>query len=672
MALRYGGDYNPEQWPEDVWIEDVRLMQEAGVNFVTVGVFSWALLEREEGRYEFGWLDRVLDLLHDAGIGVDLATATASPPPWLFAAHLDILPEDERGIRRWPGSRQHYSPTSPAYRAHAARLVRAMAARYGAHPAVEMWHINNEYGCHTNLDFSDDAARAFRLWLRDRYAGIEELNAAWGTAFWSQRYTDFEQILPPRIAPNFRNPAQLLDFQRFSSDALLECFLMEKAILRELTPNIPVTTNFIGAFKPLDYWRWAPHVDVISDDNYYDPLDPSSPMKAAFSRDLMRSLGQGRPWLLMEQATSHVQWRRTNARKPTGQMRAMSVQAVARGADGINFFQWRQSVSGAEKFHSAMLPHRGTDTRIWRDVVDLGATLAGLDAVEGERLRAEVAIVLDWDSWWAIEAGAHPQSLDYLAGVESWYRGLYERNVLVDVVSPASELSRYRLVIAPQLYLLARADAARIEDYVLGGGHLLVGFYSGIVDETERVHAGGYPGPLRSVLGIGVEEFAPLALAGTAEARFASTSVAVQGDGLGAFVGSSWSEIVVAETAEVVARFVGEELDGLAAVTRNRHGRGAAWYVATQPSAEGVDLVLAAALSGAAVAIPPAAPPGVELVRRGPVLFVINHRAEDAEWELVDGETRRWVAVERYGVAMLSGIGAETSRRGELDAALPA
>ncbi|WP_208544603.1 beta-galactosidase [Rathayibacter sp. VKM Ac-2759] len=648
MALKYGGDYNPEQWPEEVWAEDVRLMSEAGVNFVTVGVFSWALLEPEEGRYDFGWLDRVLDLLHGAGIGVDLATATASPPPWLFAAHPEILPEDERGVRRWPGSRQHYSPTSPAYRAHAARLVRAMAERYGAHPALVMWHINNEYGCHTNLDYSDDAARAFRVWLEARYGGIDALNAAWGTAFWSQHYTSFEQILPPRIAPNFRNPTQLLDFRRFSSDALLECFLMEKAIVREISPDVPVTTNFIGAFEPLDYWRWAPHLDVISDDNYYDPFDESSPMKAAFSRDLMRSLGGGRPWLLMEQATSHVQWRTTNARKPTGQMRSMSLQALARGADGINFFQWRQSVSGAEKFHSAMLPHGGTDTRIWRDVVELGDALSRLGAVEGVRSRSEVAIVLDWDSRWAMEAGAHAQTFDYLAGVESWYRGLYARNVPVDFVPPSADLSGYRVVIAPQLYVLSVEDAARLERFAAEGGVLLVGYYSGIVDEVERIHDGGYPGPLGQVLGVRVEEFAPLLLEGAVD-----STVVVDGLELGAFVGTVWSEIVVPTTATVLAGFVGGDLDGLPAVTRRAHGSGAAWYVATQPSPEGVDLLLDAVLTAASVIVPPAAPAGVEIVRRGDLLFVINQGSAPVDVPLEGWGVDSAVQLPPYGTAVL-------------------
>ncbi|UFS60673.1 beta-galactosidase [Subtercola endophyticus] len=652
MGLRYGGDYNPEQWAEEVWADDIRLMKEAGVNFVTVGVFSWALLEPADGVFEFGWLDRVLDLLHSAGIRVDLATATASPPPWLTTAHPEMLPEDELGITRWPGSRQQYSPTSPAYREHAARLVRRMAERYGSHPALDMWHINNEYGCHTNLDYSDNAAVAFRVWLSNRYGSIEALNAAWGTIFWSQRYSSFEEILPPRIAPNFRNPTQLLDFHRFSSNALLECFLLEKAIVREYSPDIPVTTNFIGAFKPVDYWSWAPHLDVISDDNYADPLDPDSPMKAAFSRDLMRSLGGGKPWLLMEQATSHVQWRPTNGRKATGEMQALSLQAVARGADGINFFQWRQSTSGAEKFHSSMVPHSGTDTRIWRSVVELGSQLAALSSVQGAAVPARVALVLDWESWWAIEAGAMPQTLDYLATLETWYKALYELNVPVDFVHPSADLSAYEVVFAPQLYLLPDEIGSRLASYVDGGGTLVLTYFSGIADENDHAHLGGYLGALREVVGVRIEEFAPLPLDNTPHSE-----VHVSGDRFGDFTGTIWSEFVTAVTAETLAKFSGGDLDGLPAVTKNSFGHGAAWYVATQPEPAAVAAIVDTVLASVGVR-PEFAGAGLEAVRRGDALFLINHRSSPAVTtisgtDLLTGRTHAGFTLQPHGVAVV-------------------
>lgn len=392
----YGGDYNPEQWAEEVWEEDVRLMREAGVNLVSLGIFSWAKLEPRPGEYDFKWLDRIIDLLYENGVMVDLATATASPPPWLAKLHPDSLPVTEDGVTLYPGGRQHYCPSSAAYREKAMELVRRIADRYKKHPALAMWHVNNEYGCHVSECYCDVSAEHFRTWLRERYGDLNTLNEAWGTAFWSQQYSEWEEIPPPRLAPTFANPTQQLDFRRFSSDALLECFLMEKEILCEATPDVPITTNFMGFFKPLDYWKWAAHEDIVSDDSYPDPADPEAHIWAAMNRDLMRSLGGGKPWVLMEQTTVRVNWRARNAPKSPGLMRLWSHQAVARGADGIMFFQWRASKAGAEKFHSAMVPHGEPEqSRSWQEVKQLGADLGKLDELLGARGEAEVAILLN-------------------------------------------------------------------------------------------------------------------------------------------------------------------------------------------------------------------------------------------------------------------------------------
>ena len=275
-TLAFGGDYNPEQWPSQVWEDDVRLMREAGVNLVTVGVFSWALLERSPGEFSFDWLDEVIDLLHAAGIKVDLATATASPPPWLSRRHPEMLPVRADGTTLWPGGRQAFCPSSPVYREHALRLCRAMAERYGGHEALALWHVSNELGCHNALCYCDVSAQAFRDWLVARYGEIDRLNDAWGTAFWSQHYASFDEVLPPRVAPNFPNPTQQLDFRRFSSDQLLANFVAERDVLRELSPSVPVTTNFMVMHKvrDMDYFAWAPEVDLVSNDHYVRPRTP--------------------------------------------------------------------------------------------------------------------------------------------------------------------------------------------------------------------------------------------------------------------------------------------------------------------------------------------------------------------------------------------------------------
>src|SRR5437868_131746 len=400
----YGGDYNPDQWPEETWAEDVRLMQEAGVNLVSLAIFAWSRIQPDRDSWDFDWLDRIISMLYEGGVRVNLATATASPPPWLSHAHPEMLPVLADGTRLWHGARQHYCPSSPVYRVAARRLVEAMAERYGHHPALAMWHVGNEFGCHVPACYCDVSAQGFRAWLKERYGSIDDLNRAWGTDFWSQRYSDWEEIIPPRRTPTWPNPSQQLDYMRFSSDALLECYELEHKVLSRLTPDIPVTTNFMSFFKPLDYWKWAKNEDVVSNDSYPDPSDPESSMKAAMAGDLMRSLGGGRPWILMEQTTNRVNWREVNAPKPPGLMRLWSYQALARGADGVMFFQWRQSRAGAEKFHSAMVPHGPVESSpAWHEVVRLGKELRGLDIVGDTRAHAEVAILFDWESWWGLD-----------------------------------------------------------------------------------------------------------------------------------------------------------------------------------------------------------------------------------------------------------------------------
>ncbi|SDT57125.1 beta-galactosidase [Jiangella sp. DSM 45060] len=627
MTLWFGGDYNPEQWPREVWDEDVRLMRRAGVTVATVGVFSWAQLEPEDGRFEFEWLDDVLGRLHAGGIGVDLATATASPPPWALRGYPDIAPVTADGVRLGGGSRQHYSPHSPSYRRLAGRLVRALAERYGSHPALVAWHVNNEFGCHVSRCYGEHAAVAFRAWLRARYGTVDALNAAWGTAFWSQRYANFDEIEPPRAAPTLLNPTQVLDFDRFSSDALLDLHRAEAAILRELSPGVPVTTNFMGPFRGLDYWRWAEEVDLVSDDSYPDPADPDSPATAALGRDLMRSLAGDRPWVLMEQAPSAVNWRLRNAPKPPGGNRVLSMQALARGADGIMYFQWRQAASGAETFHSAMVPHGGPDTRVYREVEALGAELGELGWVERQPVPARVAIVFDWTSWWALEQPSRPTALSYLGIVTDWYRAFWDRSVTVDFVRPGADLSAYSLVVAPVLFAADAAALDGLHAYAASGGTLAVTFQSGVLDESLHVHSSGYLGPLAATLGVRVEEFAPLAGPPGAE----PPDIPVDGE-LGPLTGRLWSEYTHAEGADVLATFAAGDVAGWPAVTRNTAGAGTAWYVATHPDADGLGRVTGALLAAAGVdGVLDRCADGVEAIVRGDATFLLNHRGEERQ-----------------------------------------
>ena len=379
-GLLFGADYNPEQWPDRTWPEDIRLMQEAGINLVTVGVFSWALLEPREGARNFTWLDRILDLLHHGGIRVCLATPTASPPAWLGHDYPETLPVDADGSTLWYGSRNQFNPSSAKYRQAAAAITESLARRYAGHPAVAMWHVGNELG---QVSYDDETAAAFRDWLTRRYSTLAGLNSAWGTSFWSQAYGSWAEVLPPRTAPYLVNPSQKLDFQRFTSDQLLSLYCAERDIIRRYDTTRPVTTNLMGFFRGADYFSFAKETDVVANDWYTDPADPHSHRFGSLTHDLCRGLSGGRPWLLIESATSGVNWRAHNVPKQPGELRIDALSAVARGADGVCFFQFRQSRFGAERFHSAVVPLAGGHTRVFREVAALGKHLQALRQLAG-------------------------------------------------------------------------------------------------------------------------------------------------------------------------------------------------------------------------------------------------------------------------------------------------
>ncbi|MBG6216445.1 beta-galactosidase [Arthrobacter sp. CAN_A6] len=623
-SLVFGCDYNPEQWDPEVWQEDVLLMKEAGVNLVAVNIFGWAELEPTQGTYRFDRLDAVLDLLAEHGIGVNLGTATSSTPAWLTTLHPEVLPQAIDGTRRWPGGRQAWCPSSPVYREHALRLVEQVAARYGSHPALRIWHVSNELGCHNALCYCDVSAGSFRTWLQDRYATLGALNSAWGTAFWSQRYSAWEQILPPRLTLSATNPTQTLDYQRFSSDELLAHYTAETAILRRLS-TAPVTTNFMVSahIRNQDYWSWAPAMDLIANDHYLDHRLDSPDSELAFAADTSRGLAQGEPWLLMEHSTGAVNWQPRNIAKGPGELLRNSLTHLARGADGLCFFQWRASLQGSEKFHSAMLPHAGTDSRTWRDVLELGSSLRRLGEVAGTTVQAEVALVFSWEAWWAHDQDSHPSGdVRYLDQVHASYRALWEAGITVDVVAPGADLARYRFVVVPGLYLVRDTDAAALTAYVEDGGHALITFFSGIVDENERVRPGGYPGAFLDLLGIRSEEFFPL---------HPRESLPLDNGG----TATLWSEALRLEGAETVLAYEGGHLAGVPAVTRNGFGEGQAWYTGTVLDPDTLKHLLVTAAAAAGVAVPEVQDGLEVIVRSGngnSYVFLINHSSDDRKY----------------------------------------
>jgi len=617
----FGGDYNPEQWTEDVWLEDIELMRTAGVNAVTIGVFSWSLLEPREGEYSFGWMDRIVELLHGAGIGVILATPTASPPPWFSLAHPDALPVRPDGTRLTHGSRDTYAISAPAYREACRRIARALADRYGAHPALRAWHVHNEYG---TFDHSDHASTAFRAWLRRRYRTLDALNAAWYTAFWSQSYTEWEQILPPRQTQYLHNPTQSVDFKRFCSDEMLDALREQSAEIRAAGSTAPITTNFmLPTWNHLEQWSWSAELDIVSIDHYLDTLTLDGETHAAYASDLTRSWAGQHPWLLMEQSTISSPMPGWRTHKEPDRMIRNSLSYVARGSQGAMFFQWRAPAAGSEVWHGGLVSHVGADSPGHRGVQELGRILGSIAEVadppaDGPVVDADVAILWHADGWWALENEHLPSDhLDYSDAVRSTHRALWRAGIPVDFVPPTGELGGYRLVLVPSMFPLSQAQAAALAAYAENGGTVVTWFFSGIADENMHVVPGGYPGVLRELLGVRVTELHPLDPAVTITLS----------DGSEAGI---WSERVDPAGADVVTTYDDGEVAGLPAITRHAVGAGHAWYVSTRLEQKSLDRFVADLVHD--LGVRPTVAGGdeeLETVRRhgrnGTYLFILNH-----------------------------------------------
>lgn len=603
----YGGDYNPDQWPEEVWDEDIELMKQAGVNLVSVAIFSWAKLEPEEGVYDFDWLDRVIDKLGKAGIAVDLASGTASPPMWMTQAHPEILWVDYRGDVCQPGARQHWRATSPVFLDYALRLCRKMAEHYKDNPYVVAWHVSNEYGCHNRFDYSEDAERAFQKWCEKRYGTIEAVNEAWGTAFWAQHVNNFSEIIPPRFIGdgNFMNPGKLLDWKRFSSDALLDFYRAERDALLEIAPK-PQTTNFMisAGGTGLDYDKWGYDVDFVSNDHYFTPGEAHLD-ELAYAASLTDGIARKNPWFLMEHSTSAVNWRPINYRDEPGELVRDSLAHLAMGADAICYFQWRQSKAGAEKWHSAMVPHAGADSQVFRDVCELGADLNKL-ADEGllgtKLLKSKVAVVFDYESQWATEHTATPsQNVRHWTEPLDWFRALADTGVTADVVPVRGDWDSYEVAVLPALYILSEDTSRRVREYVANGGKLIVTYYTGLSDERDHVWLGGYPGSIRDVVGVRVEEHAPMGtdFPGTMDHLDLSNGA----------VAHDIADVItsVAESGRVLETFKADKwtgFDGAPAITVNEYGDGKTVYVGAKLGREGLAVSLPEILSELEVATP--------------------------------------------------------------------
>lgn len=584
-ALLHGADYNPEQWAHMPGIvdKDVMMMQQAHCNVMSVGIFSWAMLEPEEGRYDFGWLDNVLEKLQAKSIKVFMATPSGARPAWMSQKYPEVLRVGRDRVPALHGGRHNHCMTSPVYRQKVQAINSELAARYAHHPAVIGWHISNEYGgeCHC-----DHCQTAFRGWLQRRYGTLEQLNHAWWSNFWSHTYTDWSQVVSPSPQGEASIHGLNLDWRRFMTDQVTDFCAQEIKPLKAVNPQLPATTNFMEYFYDYDYWKLSQVLDFISWDSYptwHNEQDETRlACYTAMYHDLMRTLKQGKPFVLMESTPGATNWQPTSKLKKPGMHILSSLQAVAHGADAVQYFQWRKSRGSVEKFHGAVVDHVGhLDTRIGREVTELGRMLAAMTPVLGSRVEAKVAIIFDWESRWAMDNAQGPRNigLHYERTVTEHYQTFWEQGVAVDVINADSDLSGYSLVIAPMLYMVRDGFAERVEQYLRQGGQFVASYWTGIVNESDLCHLGGFPGPLRPLLGIWAEEIDSLTDEESNGVR------ALKGNQLGLqgpYQARELCEHIHLEGATALAVYESDFYADQPAVTVNAVGDGQAWYIASR------------------------------------------------------------------------------------------
>jgi beta-galactosidase len=666
--MLHGGDYNPEQWLESpaVLEEDMRLMKLAGVNAVSVGIFSWSMLEPREGVFEFKWMDDLLDRLHKNGIAAVLATPSGAKPNWMAAKYPEIRRVDRHGRREPQQGRHNHCYTSPVYREKCTLMNTHLAERYKNHPALAMWHVSNEYGgdCHCDL-----CKAAFRKFLQDRYKTLDALNLAYWSRFWSHTYGDWNEI--DCIDSTVHGLA--IDWNRFVSHQTVDFFRHESAPLRKITPQVPVTINMMGMYEPLNYWKFAPHVDVIAWDSYPRwHCDESVPFEAcwtSFVHELNRSLKK-QPFMLIESTPSITNWHTFSPLKRPGLHKTASLQAVAHGADAVMYFQWRKSRGSCEKFHGAVIDHVGHEnTRVFREVAELGETLSKLQNVVGTMPQPSAAIIYDWENRWAFNASAGPRNveknMDHTA-VEH-YAPLWRRGVSCDVIDMDQPFDSYKLLIAPMLYMLRPGVAERLAKFVENGGILVTTYCSGIVNESDLCFLGGFPGgkdsPLRKALGIWVEETDAMPDHNRQRVAAVDGNTAnLSGD----YSARHYCDLLHTEGAQVLARYTTDFYAGQPAVTVNQFGKGRAFYVAARLDDRFTDDFIGHLTDGLPRAIQSPLPQGVTASLRSDgataFVFLLNFNATPVTIDL-GGEHECVVGGKKLRVAQLGGYDAIVLKR---------
>lgn len=668
--IYYGGDYNPDQWDREIWNEDMAHLKAMDANMITLPVFSWAKLQPSEDSFDFGWLDDVVALAQRKGIFINMATPTAAQPAWMSKKYPEMLPVDTHGQRRKHGGRSTFCPNNKDYRRLSRGIALKMAAHYAHNKHIALWHVNNEYGTHC---FCENCHQAFIQWLKDKYGTLENLNEKWYTNFWGHTYYDWDEIqvvsaqtelLPGRLGnrdgTNFQGMA--LDYFRFMSDSIVACYKNEADAIKSILPEAVVTTNIWGVAPWLDLHKVGEAVDVVSWDSYPGMEEHYS--VSAFKHDVIRSLKADSNFILMEQTPNQQNWQAYNTLKRPGVMALQSYQAIAHGSDAVLFFQVRQSRGACEKYHAALIPHAGhLDTRIGRELTKLGHELTAITPeVLGTTNKAKVAMVMDWDNWRSVEYSSGPTvDLNYFNTLHRFYQVFNDANVAVDIIRPESDMTAYTMVVAPLMNMVTDKAKANIEAYVSQGGCFISTYFSGYVDEHDLVHLGGYPGALKDVMGIWVEEVDAL----HPEARNQLLPTDEKALAKDRYDCGLICEVIHLEGAKALATYGTDFYEGTPAVTENLYGQGKAVYIGTEAEADFLEDFLGSYMNQLGIQSVLQTEKGVEVTARygteGEILFVMNHNDGPSE-VIMDGvyknliqgeEVKERFVLEKKGVAIL-------------------
>ena len=575
--LLFGGDYNPDQWKNypEILSEDIRLMKLAGCNTMTVGIFSWAEIEPQEGIYNFEFMDSVINRLYENGIKVILATPSGARPAWLSRKYPEVLRTTERFEKKHHGERHNHCYTSPVYREKVRNINTKLAERYKDHPGLIMWHISNEYN---GACYCEKCAEAFREWLKNKYKSLDALNAAWWNAFWSHTYSDWNEIEPPSPIGECSIHALKTDFKRFVTDSTIDFYLEEAKVLRKITPDIPVTTNWYWCQEELNYKKFSEYVDIVAWDEYPEWHSPKGDFnianETAFIYNHNRSLKGGQPFMLMESTPSLVSYRTANGLKRPEMTLTSALQALAHGSDTVQYFQWRKSRGSFEKFHGAVVDHEGSEnTRTFREVSALGKILNDISEIKNGRTKSEAAIMYDRENLWAIDEclGFKTHNMGYEKTCFAHHKCLYGNSINIDVIAPKDDYTKYKLIIVPMLYMMSNETVNKIEEYVRGGGTVVMTYISAYVNETDLCMLGGFPaGKLKEVFGIWNEEIDSLFDGVTKKVKAMDGKI---------YNAVDYCELLHTRGAEVIAEYDEDFYKGMPCVTKNRYGKGTAYYI---------------------------------------------------------------------------------------------